>query len=181
VRENPISAAMAGIGLGMLAVKARQSTGYARPDDGRRSWRRPTDEAAYYRADESRDTSYTAEAADRAADAYGRTKRAVSDTAERVQEVAGESYDAARRTVSDMSSRAGSYSQDLFTRNPLLMSAAAIVAGAAIGLSLPETESENQWMGETRDSLVERAQEAAQDAVEKVKDVAGEAARNLGQ
>ena len=69
----------------------------------------------------------------------------------------------------------------MLDRNPLLLGAAALIAGAAVGLSIPETESENQFMGEAREQLVERAQEAAHQAVEKVKDVAGEAAQNIGQ
>jgi hypothetical protein len=30
-----------------------------------------------------------------------------------------------------------------------------------VGLSAPETETENQWMGDTRDALIDRAKEMA--------------------
>jgi ElaB/YqjD/DUF883 family membrane-anchored ribosome-binding protein len=72
--------------------------------------------------------------------------------------------------------RASSQIQGLMRRNPLAVGAVAAAVGVVVGLALPETERENRLMGETRDDLVERAQEATQNAVEKVKQVAGEAA-----
>ena len=56
-------------------------------------------------------------------------------------------------------SPARDYSRDMLNRNPLLVGAAALLAGAAFGLSLPETEAENQYLGE---GLVERAQNLGQ-------------------
>ena len=52
---------------------------------------------------------------------------------------------------------------------------AALALGAAVGLVLPQTERENRLMGEARDSLVEKARGVAQETVEKVQAVAGEA------
>jgi len=50
-------------------------------------------------------------------------------------------------------------------------------------MTLPETDIENEWMGEARDTVVERAREVASDAAERVgtaadqvKDVATRAA-----
>jgi hypothetical protein len=45
--------------------------------------------------------------------------------------------------------------------NPIGFGIAALAAGAAVGLSAPETETENQWMGDTRDALIDRAKEMA--------------------
>ena len=39
---------------------------------------------------------------------------------------------------------------------------------------LPETERENQVMGEARDSLMEKGRETMRDAAERVKETAGE-------
>jgi hypothetical protein len=70
---------------------------------------------------------------------------------------------------------------DRFTQvlneRPLAVAAAAFAVGAAIGLSLPETHQENQWMGEVRDSFVEKAQETTQTTIQKVRRVAEEAGR----
>ncbi len=60
--------------------------------------------------------------------------------------------------------------QRMMNDNPLLVGAAAMLIGAAIGASLPETERENEWMGETRDTVLDKAQEAAQNAVGAVKE-----------
>jgi hypothetical protein len=60
--------------------------------------------------------------------------------------------------------------------NPIAVGAAAMVLGAAVGLALPETERENELMGETRDNALEQAQHLAQTTVEKVKDAAADAA-----
>jgi ElaB/YqjD/DUF883 family membrane-anchored ribosome-binding protein len=69
--------------------------------------------------------------------------------------------------------------QRLLHRNPLAVGAIAATVGVGVGLALPETERENRLMGEARDNLVERAQGAAQGAVEKAKEVAGDAAKEV--
>jgi hypothetical protein len=46
---------------------------------------------------------------------------------------------------------------------PLATCAVALGIGAAIGLLLPETERENDWMGEARESVVSSAQQMARD------------------
>jgi hypothetical protein len=53
-----------------------------------------------------------------------------------------------------------------------------------VGLVVPETERENQLMGEKKDQLIERAENAAQDALGKVQEVAaqtGEAVQQAAQ
>jgi ElaB/YqjD/DUF883 family membrane-anchored ribosome-binding protein len=72
----------------------------------------------------------------------------------------------ARSNMSDFSSRM----QHLMQRNPLVVGAVAAAVGVAVGLSLPETERENRLMGEARDGLLEKAQDAAQSAVDTVKE-----------
>jgi hypothetical protein len=41
-------------------------------------------------------------------------------------------------------------------------------------MAVPETDSENEWMGEARDTAVQRAEEAASGAVDRVKEAATE-------
>jgi hypothetical protein len=66
------------------------------------------------------------------------------------------------------------------SENPLLVGAGALLIGAAFGLALPETESENALMGDARDSLVDRAQQAASDAAGRLKDQASRVAGAAG-
>ena len=87
------------------------------------------------------------------------------------------STDYAPRTQRNTLRQSASQFQRLLYRNPLAVGAIAAAVGVGVGLALPETERENRLMGETRDNLVERAQGAAQGAVEKAKQVAGTAAK----
>jgi ElaB/YqjD/DUF883 family membrane-anchored ribosome-binding protein len=63
------------------------------------------------------------------------------------------------------SRRAETQFQRWIRENPLAVGAAALAVGAAVGLSAPGTDTENAWLGETRDGLVERVQDAAKDTV----------------
>ena len=57
---------------------------------------------------------------------------------------------------------------------PLAVGAAALLIGASLGMAVPETERENEWMGEAREGALQRAQDAASEAVGRVKDAATE-------
>jgi ElaB/YqjD/DUF883 family membrane-anchored ribosome-binding protein len=63
----------------------------------------------------------------------------------------------AGRRASTFASRGARMVRD----NPIGFGIAALAAGAAVGLSAPETETENEWMGDTRDALIDRAKEMA--------------------
>jgi hypothetical protein len=83
--------------------------------------------------------------------------------------------DAASDRAADMAERArfAAYKarnrwESLLDENPLALGIAALAAGALIGASLPQTEVENQYLGETRDQVLDSAREIAHDAVEKV-------------
>jgi len=94
---------------------------------------------------------------------------------ERAGEYAGEAARTARRSTR----RAQSTLQRMLNENPLMVGAAAAAIGAAIGMALPETERENELMGEARDSMIENVQEKAQEAAERVQNAASEAAERV--
>jgi hypothetical protein len=62
--------------------------------------------------------------------------------------------------------------QRMLHENPLLVAAAAVLTGAAVGGALPQTEKENELMGEARDQVVDRAQGVAREAADSVREVA---------
>ncbi|MCA9420020.1 MAG: hypothetical protein KC592_03315, partial [Nitrospira sp.] len=64
--------------------------------------------------------------------------------------------------------------QRLLQDNPLAIGAMTLAIGTAIGLSLPRSEKEDQWLGETRDRLFEEAKETVQGIIPKAKEFAGE-------
>lgn len=69
----------------------------------------------------------------------------------------------------------GTYQQKM-QESPLMMGVVAMGLGLAVGMLLPETQKENQVLGEKRDELMDQAQEKAGQAVERVQEVAQEAA-----
>jgi ElaB/YqjD/DUF883 family membrane-anchored ribosome-binding protein len=68
--------------------------------------------------------------------------------------------------------RAKSQLQSVLHDNPLAVGATVFAVGASIGLSLPRTQKEDEWLGETRNRLIEQAKSTAQDAKHKVKTMA---------
>jgi Protein of unknown function (DUF3618) len=61
---------------------------------------------------------------------------------------------------------------DAFERNPLVVGAVGLLAGALIAALLPATRFEDELVGTTRDQLWEQAQEAGQDAITRARDTA---------
>ena len=62
--------------------------------------------------------------------------------------------------------------QHMVQDNPLLVGAGALMLGVAFGMAVPETDTENEWMGEARDTVVGRARDVARDAASQVQDAA---------
>jgi len=65
--------------------------------------------------------------------------------------------------------------QRAWQQNPLMMGAASAVLGLIVGLAIPETEIENEYMGEARDNAVEGVQQSVRDTVQRVQDAASSA------
>lgn len=98
-----------------------------------------------------------------------------SDTGARAAHLASSARDSAYR-VGDIArhqyDRARSGAEYLAHEQPLVLGALGLAVGAAIGASLPTTQREDRWMGETRDDLVETGKQQFQDAKETVQDAA---------
>ena len=82
----------------------------------------------------------------------------------------------------DASDRASYYGRrvrrgffDTLHEQPLVLGALGLAAGAAIGAALPATEKEDEWLGDSRDRLKERAKEAGWEQVERARAAAGAA------
>ena len=61
---------------------------------------------------------------------------------------------------------------DAFDRNPLIVGAVGLMAGALIAALLPATRMEDELLGSTRDQLWEKAETAGQEAITRVRDAA---------
>lgn len=193
VRANPVPTAMVGIGLAGLAWLAfggrdadehRRGRSRARlggpyyDDVGARASGR-SDYGAYGSYGRESDEGLTARVADLAGDARERAGEMAGDARERAGEIANDvrrRAEGATRQARQQASRARSSLQRAWNENPLIVGAASAVLGALAGLAVPETEAENQWMGERRDQMIEGVQEAVREKVDEVQHAATDAA-----
>ena len=112
-----------------------------------------------------------AEVATGAQNAVGQAADSAGQYASQAQDAAGQAVG----QVQDTAQRAASGFQEMIEERPLAVAAGAVALGLAIGLSIPTTPQENRLMGETRDSLVDQAQQTVQETAQTVQSVAQEA------
>lgn len=124
----------------------------------------------------------TESARDQVQGATHRAQDQIENMRERVQEGASELTDRVQHQAQQLRRQARMQSRrtrrgfdQTMESNPLAVGALALAAGALIGLAVPSTKFENEWMGEQRDHLLDDVKEQAQQTVEKVKNVANEA------
>ena len=68
----------------------------------------------------------------------------------------------------------------MLREQPLTLIGLGLAVGAAIGAALPPTRREDEWMGQTRDDLTDRAIETGSEQLEKAKKI-GEAAMHAAE
>lgn len=98
---------------------------------------------------------------------------------DRVSDAAGQAQEQAQqlgRQVRRGARRATNGLEEFVHENPLAAGALAIGVGALVGGLLPSTHMEDEMMGEARDKVVHRAQDAAQETMEHAKEAAGRVA-----
>ena len=174
VRQNPIPFALVGLGLGMFIVSR------VRNADGRtmRSRTYESDSETGYGmatpryAGAGRQYGASGEYAG-AARQYGASKpgalRQMTHTANELAHGTAETVSHLGHQAKEGAVRAGRGLQRLVHENPLAVGAAAIAVGAAVGLALPSTQIEHEYMGEASEKIVDKAQQVARDAMDKVK------------
>jgi hypothetical protein len=204
VRDNPVPAAMIGVGLAWLLVRRRrherQEHGYQ--FQGRRGpVTRMLDRAEDKVSDVAQDAGEyvrdaegrVVEAARTVSDKASEAARTVSDKASEAAHNAGDmvrraehrvagaarsATDTVKRVASDATEtgrRIEDRLEQAFYDNPLALGAAALATGTVIGLAIPISHKEDEWMGAARDELVGKASDLAHQAIGKVEDIAREA------
>jgi len=98
----------------------------------------------------------------------GQAKATVSGMVGQAQQTAGQWMDTAEYQARQVEDRINGALRE----NPLAVGVVALAVGAAVGLAIPQTRKENEWLGEARDTLMEKAQSAAHDAMGQVQQVA---------
>jgi len=160
VKDNPIPAALAGIGLGWLAFAGNESH-----DDDYHPARGgyPPDEDD---ATESTMSQVSERVSSAATDVSEAAQRVTSQTREMTKDATRRARQTGRRAQSEL--------QRMTRDNPLAVGAGALLLGAIVGLAVPESESENEWLGETRDSMLDKAQDLARTATSRAQDAAAD-------
>ena len=203
IRENPVPAALTGIGLSWLLMNARRKSAQ-QPRVRRRpyydydyppAYDAPYDYPPRYAEQREPDGPSAGREAlertrDRAGEAAGQARDTVEQSAAQVRDKTGElanrTQDQASRLANraqQQARRAGGGFQRMLRDNPLTTGALAVGLGAAVGLAIPETRKEHEVMGEARDTVVEKAQEAQQKVqrvAEEAQGAAKEEAQNQG-
>ncbi|MCC6347819.1 MAG: DUF3618 domain-containing protein [Nitrospirales bacterium] len=167
IRQNPVPAALVGIGLSWLLIRRpggdggnghdRAVGGY--PSDGETAGYETTEEE--YRSRKGVEES--------SAGVRERTRRMKEQARRQMQRVGSRAQERAQQTKGQFNS--------LLESNPLALGLAALAIGAAIGLSIPETRKERELMGGASSDLRGKTRETARDTMQKMQRVAEEAAR----
>jgi len=185
VRSNPIPALMIGAGVAwMIFDRSRNRDNGDRYYSGNSGWDdRSARSGSYgsgYESSYGRGSSRYGSSSSNygtGSTRYGASYGENESTGEALTERARDTMNQARYATQRTTRRAQNQLQRMLNDNPLLVGAAAMVIGAAIGAALPETERENELMGDARDTVIDRAQEMAHNAVGTVQEVAGDAAK----
>jgi ElaB/YqjD/DUF883 family membrane-anchored ribosome-binding protein len=190
IKENPLPAALTGLGIGWILAKARQRS--TSPPLHIREYEAAgasptTYDQPPYADDYIAEGSTTGRVVERTRDKVGETTSRVQDRAGQAASRAGDAVSNAGSATKNLGERTRQGAQRasagfgrMVQENPLAVGALAAGVGAAVGLAIPETSKEHEVMGEARDNLVNQAQEKVQEAQGKAQQVAQEA-KNAAQ
>ena len=173
VRENPVPAVLAATGLAWLAFAGRrEDQQYRRAIYGStRGGRAFVQEG---RIDVSTEESY---GSDVAGYRGGDMDEGSGSTMRRASEALSSTGERLRRRSTDVGYRARRFAE----YSPIAAAGVAAAVGLAIGMMIPETERENELMGETRDSLLEKGKDTVRQTAQRVQDTAKDVQRAAGE
>lgn len=168
-KDNPMPLAVMGLGLAWL-MTSNQHGGPA----ASRAYSSPYERAAFTPESSNGVGDKLHAAADKAAEL-------ASGSRDKVADMAAGATDATRRAVHELTGAASSVGGEasryahsaqrsfmqLLEREPLLLGAAGLLVGAAIGAALPSTEAEDKLVGGMRDDLIEKGKSLAETGMQK--------------
>lgn len=167
IKHNPLPTALIGAGLGLLvagSIRASQSNKHdPYPLQAPDRWDQP--EYGYSEAYSRGQLSPSAS-----------LKDSVKGRAEDVRDSVKEGVQGMKDSVTGRAQAGGQQLKHGVEKmqhdNPWVLGVAGLFVGAVLGFALPMTGRENEWMGESRDHLIDDVKGAAQEATDKVKDAA---------
>jgi hypothetical protein len=209
LKENAVPLALIGAGIAWFVSnrrtrETRWDGEYTPRGHGR--WRYPEERSEYHRLDDTRGRlsraqgatrEYASQARDRARGWKDRAEHEVSHAADQVRGFAEREVGAARGLAREAQERVGdaaTRARDVAGRelyrardvtrqaaeaHPLAIGAAAVAAGVGLGLLLPETRREREWLGPERQRLASEAAGLAEDVAHSAKETAREVKNSL--
>ena len=181
VWQNPIPFALVGLGLGMLIVRRVRSA----DERTTRSYGRESEMgygmATPRYAGKGRQYGASGEYAGAARQYDASSRGTLKETASGLMHGTTETVSNLGHQAKEGALRAGRGFQRLMNENPLAVGAAAVAVGAAVGLALPSTRIEQEYMGEASEKIVDKAQQVARDAMDRVKTAAQGESGEQGQ
>lgn len=201
IRDNPVPAAMIGIGLGWMLFNGRRDShthsmqaddvsgyGYVGNVNGVTPRLMQDDAAGGMGASISHDgaggmrahvSDVTSSAREHVSDVKHRAGERMSGVKETATERVGEVRNRVQHVASDLAQTTryqAHRAEDRFANSmqdsPLAVGAVAIALGLAAGFAIPETRRENEILGPARDKLMDRARGMASQAKERATEVA---------
>jgi hypothetical protein len=174
IRQNPIPAAIVAAGIGWLWM---QRTNGSNGNDRRSDYLAHTGHQGGYRESAGQ---MAGQAQHLAGQKVGQVQHAAGQVMDQAQHLTHQVTGQAQDTAEQVQYRAKSAVQGM-SMDPLAIGALGLALGAVTALIIPETQREHQFMGETRDKMMERVQEMGGETIDKVQRVAVETGRTAMQ
>jgi hypothetical protein len=204
IRENPVPATLAAIGIGWLAMRLRDNAshmgngGAARGGRPARGWYAhdsamgqgrygvretvgPPTAPDGFAAGERGEAGENAGVGDRLSERGNELGAQARQVGDDVSAQAQETWDKVQWRAQEQAEQVQRQFDRTLDENPLALGALAVGVGAAVGLAVPETQQERELMGEQRDQLMGEAQRAATEALEEVERGTEEAGTEMRQ
>jgi hypothetical protein len=150
IQENPIPAALAGIGIGWLVMKGRQ----ARTNSGSQH---PFNGMSF--SPQSSNTGIAQQVGDIAGSGKDHVEHAVTSAQQSAIHAVDQTRDQAEHVLHE---------------SPLVAGGIALALGAVAGFALQPSESENRMFGAKRDELMSQLKSTAREAQAKIEQVAAD-------
>jgi hypothetical protein len=171
-KDNPLPLVLIGVGAGLLAYRSFTKPAY------RESWRyghENRQDREFDRSMTEPDRGTLAGITGKASETAGQTMDKVSGAFNRAYTGAGTVMTQAYEKADEFRGAAIDRYQTYLSQNPLALGAAALALGAAVGMAIPASTYESELLGETRDDLLDKAQNAAAGLLDKTKQAIVEA------
>ena len=170
IKQNPIPAAMIGIGVGWLVMQNRGSSSYGQTSGQGQQRLRDVASTGRQQAEQT------------VGQVQHQAEQTIGQVQHQAEQIVGQAQYQAEHAVGQLQDTAGRVTErtqgqlkQLMQENPLALGGVALALGVAAGLALPETQKEHELMGEAHDRVIDQVKTQVEETQQKVQRVAEEA------